>query len=110
LKRLPRENQGLADMIASLLAVPDEIENASANLITGNVLIRFDASRVTEEELLGYLRGMFEIFMRNRERFEGLAPERMPEVIGRLKSVVRSAVGPRLRVNEETVIEDHVLA
>jgi len=110
MRRLPGEHQALAERIASLLAVPDEIESASASLTTGNALIRFDPSRVTEEDLLGYLRGMFEIFIRNRGRFEGLSPERVPEVFDRLEDLVRSSVGPRLRVNTETILEDDVLA
>jgi hypothetical protein len=110
LQRLPKKYQGVADGIASLLAEPDEIESVSASLTTGNALIRFDPSRATEEDVLRYLGGVLEVFIRNRERFEGLPAERLPAVFGRLKESMRRAVRPRLRVDTAMILEDDVLA
>ncbi len=109
LQRLPGEHQKLADSIASLLAVPEEIVSAEANLTTGNALICFDPSSVTEADLLRYLRDMFEIFLKSRERFEGLAPEMIPQVFERLEGVVRDAVHPRLEVNTQQILNDGIL-
>ena len=85
LQKLPKEYDGLANRMAALLAVPDEVESATTSLTTGNVLICYDPASVTEVDVLGYLRGMFEIFVRNRERFEGLAPEDANRVYEKLK-------------------------
>jgi hypothetical protein len=110
LRRLPVRHQGLADGVASLLAAPEEIESVKVSLPTGNVLMRFDPSRVTEEDMLAYLQGMFEVLIRNRKRFEGLSPERLPEILEGLEGKMGSVVGPRLRVNREAILEDDVLA
>ena len=109
LQKLPSGHQERADRIAALLSVPDEIESASANLMTGNALIRFDAAKITENELLEYLRGMFEIFIRNRESFEGIAPDDDDRVFERLKSIIDGAVQPRLKVDRKLVLEKDVL-
>jgi hypothetical protein len=100
----------LADDIASLLAVPDEIERVSVSLATGNALIRFDPSRATEQDLLDYLQQMFEVSIGHRDRFERLPPERLPEVFERLEESVRAAVRPRLKLNTGALLRDDVLA
>lgn len=109
LQRVNSEHQELADRIAALLAAPDEVTSATANLRTGNALISFDPSRVTETDLVAYLRGMFEVFVRNRDRFEGLAPEDANRVFEKLEIVVRDAVQPGLKVNANLVLGNNVL-
>lgn len=109
LQKLPREYDGLANRIAALLAVPDEIESATTNLMTGNALICYDPASVTEVDVIGYLRGMFEIFVRNRERFEGLKPENAPLAYEKLEQLVREAVQPRLNVDTTLVLNENVL-
>jgi hypothetical protein len=109
LQKLPMGQQHLADRVASLVSVPDEIESASANLMTGNALICFDPATVSETDLLDYLRGMFEIFVRNRASFEEIATEGDDEAFEKLEQVIRGAVSPRLKLDPRLVLEKHVL-
>lgn len=109
LQKLPAGQQDRADQIAELLSIPAEIESASANLMTGNALICFDSAKVTENDLLEYLRSMFEIFVRNRASFEGITPDDDDRVFERLKSIVSGAVQPRLKVDRKLVLEKDVL-
>ena len=69
LRRLQREHQGLADSVASLLAVPEGMQRVEVNLDSGNALLLFDPQQLTEREILDYLRGVLDIFLRHRERF-----------------------------------------
>jgi len=91
------------------LAEPEEISSATANLVTGNALVCYDPARASEGDVIGYLRSMFEIFVRNRERFEGLEPEDVPRLLENLQAVVRDAVKPGLKVNGKMVLESDVL-
>lgn len=110
LRRLQREHQGLADAVASLLAVPEGMQRVEVNLDSGNALLLFDPQQLTEREILDYLRGVLDIFLRHRERFAQVPPERLPLVVDRLKPVLRSAIRRRLSLHTDIEIGDDVLA
>lgn len=110
LKRLARAHQPTADAVGTLLAAPEEISRVTVSLDSGNALLLFDEQRLAEEEVLDYLRGVLDIFLRHRERFAKVPQERLPEVVGRLEPVLRDAVRRRLSLRTDIEIEDHVLA
>jgi hypothetical protein len=110
LRRLSRKHQGVADAIGELLAVADGVDKVSASLDSGNMLVHYDPGRLGEKDILGYLRGVMEIFLRHRERFAAVPADRLPEVIGRLEPVLRAAVRPGLAIRTDVEIGDDVLA
>lgn len=110
LRRLARVHQGLANAVGELLAAPEGIRQVTVSLDSGNVLLLFDPDQLSEKEILDYLRGVLEIFLRHRERFAQVPPERLPTVVGRLKPLLRSAVRRRLSLRTDIEINDDVLA
>ena len=110
LRRLDRGHQGLADAVASLLAVPEGMNRVTVNLDSGNALLLFERDRLTEKEILGYLRGVLEIFLRHRERFAAVPRDRLPAVVARLEPVLRRSVRRRLDLRTDIEIDDDVLA
>lgn len=110
LRRLPREHQGLADAVGSLLAAPEGIRQVRVSLHTGNSLLLFDPDQLTEGEILEYLRGVLDVFLRHRERLAEVPPERLPLVLSRLEPVLLSAVRRRLSLRTDIEIGDDVLA
>jgi hypothetical protein len=110
LRRLQREHQGLADAVGALLTAPDGIEQVTVSLDSGNALLLFDQQQLTEGEVLDYLRGVLEIFLRHRERFAQVPTERLPAVVSRLEPVLRDAVRRKLSLRTDIEIGDDVLA
>jgi len=110
LRRLPREHQGLADAVGSLLAAPEGIRQVRVSLHTGNTLLLFDPDQLTEGEILEYLRGVLDVFLRHRERLSEVPPERLPLVLRRLEPVLLGAVRRRLSLRTDIEIGDDVLA
>ncbi len=110
LRRLEREHQGLADAIGTLLAAPEGIRQVTVSLDSGNALLLFDPQQLTEKEILDYLRGVLEIFLRHRERFAELPAERLPVVVSRLEPVLCNAVQRKLSLRTDIEIGDDVLA
>jgi len=110
LRRLQGEHQGLADAVGSLLAAPEGIRHIDVSLHTGNALLHFEPGQLTEKEILDYLRGVLEIFLRHRDRFAQVPPERLPAVVSRLEPVLRNAVRRKLSLRTDIEIGDDVLA
>ena len=109
LRRLDREHQGLANAVGTLLAAPDGIDRVTVSLDTGNALLSFDPQQVTEKEILDYLRSALEVFLRHRQRLAAVPAERLPEVIDKLKEVLRGAIRRRLHLTTDIEIGDDVL-
>jgi hypothetical protein len=110
LRRLALEHQPTADAVGSLLAAPEEIERVTVSLASGNALLLFDEQRLNEAEVLDYLRGVLDIFLRHRERFGRVETERLPAVVERLEPVLRDAVRRRLSLRTDIEIDDELLA
>lgn len=110
LRRLPREHQGVADGVGALLAAPEGIGKVTVNLDSGNALLLFDPAELTEKEILAYLRGVLEIFLRHRERLANVPPARLPQVLSRLEPVLLGAVRRGLSLSTDVEINNDVLA
>ena len=96
--------------MGALLTAPDGIEQVTVSLDSGNALLLFDQEQLTEREVLDYLRGVLEIFLRHRERFAQVPTERLPAVVSRLEPVLRDAVRRKLSLRTDIEIGDDVLA
>jgi hypothetical protein len=97
-------------LVSSLLAVPDEIESAEITMATGNVLLEYDAERITEDEVFDYVSALLEIVLKNRSRLQDLTPEKIPEAARRLEGIIKNALGRRLALDTDVEIPDDFLA
>ena len=66
LKGSGREHEDLVSLTANLLTTPEGIHAVSPCLVTGNVLIRYDAARLSEEEVLDFLSSLLKIVVAHR--------------------------------------------
>jgi hypothetical protein len=109
LKRLPLDSLAAAQATARLLSAPDGIDEAVPSVKTGNVLVRYDAGRVSEEDVLRYLRSVTEIFVANRDRLTGLDAERLRAAEDRIRDWLTQNITYRLELRGDLRIPDEVL-
>jgi len=110
LRRVAGQNAALCNALARLLCVPDGIEEATASVATGNVLIRYDADRLSEADIMRFLNGLTQLCIHNRERLQGVSPERLAEHLPDLEDLIRGALRKQLTVDAKVDIPEHVLA
>lgn len=110
LKKIPSERSDLADLIAALITIPDEIREVRPDLVTGNALILYDADRAREDQILDYVNALLEIILRNRGRLDGVSTDRLAELRDRLVEFVRSSLTPGLVIDSRLVVPDELLA
>jgi len=109
LKLIKEEKAGFVPMLSALLCVPEGLESIDPCLATGNVMVRYDAARLTETEILDYLKSIAEICIRYKDRFKQVPPDKLADVTGRLEVFLRSAVTYPLALDPQLEIPDHVL-
>lgn len=110
LKLIKEGNAGLVPMISTLLCVPEGLEKIEPCLVTGNVVIQYDTARLSETEVLNYLKSISEICIRHKDRFKQVSREDMPDVAGRLEAFLKSEITYPLALDPQLEIPDHVLA
>ena len=84
LKTAVRKNLVGVKALARLAKALPGIEALDWSGVTGNVLIRYDAARLGEAELLEFLRAFTNLYLGNRRGFDALGPEQMPKVAEKL--------------------------
>ena len=110
LKRLPIENGGAVQFVARVLSVPTGITEVAPCLVTGNVLVNYDAERLTADDVLRYLRSATQLCLSNRDRLEGLTAGRLQEVEERLCKWLSGQLSYRLELDGNARIPEDVLA
>lgn len=110
LSKIDPSRRDLAQAVSELLTVPEDIRSAEVTLATGNVLLHYDAARITENEVFNFLKGMLEIFLNHRTLFQDLPPEKTMAFVEQLKPIVRNALGQRLYIDTKVEIPKDVLA
>ena len=104
----PSQEAFMADFL-TILMVPEPIEKADAHLSTGNVLIHYDQTRASEEEVVKFLKSLFKIFSKHIDSLLNLPEEKFPEVARRLKELIQTATQTRLVIDPNLEIPEDVL-
>jgi len=91
---------------ASLLRLPSGIEGVGVNHRAGNVLVRYDPSRLSEEAVLSYVRGLSRFVLRYWDQFAALPPECVPSVLARLEDLVSSSLHRRVEFDHNVRVPD----
>jgi len=110
LKRMDHVQREWAFVWRDLLVGPTEIEKVEVNLTTGSVLIRYHADRLTESELLAFLRAANRLVLRHWDRLAAAPTDKLPGVLKRLVRVMRDATRRRLVLDEKVEIPEDVWA
>jgi hypothetical protein len=91
-----------------LLGGTAEIESVEVNLTTGSVLIRYDPDRLTEAELLTFLRAVNRLVLQHWNRLAALPPAQLPEALRQLAGSIRAAIRHRLVLDDKLEISADV--
>lgn len=108
--RIDPTRRDLSGLVSRLLTVPEGIESAEVAPATGNVLVLYDVGKLSQDEVFGFIKGLAELFLKNRDRLADLPPERIADLAPALESIVRKALGRRLALDTNVEIPDDVLA
>ncbi len=108
LKRLAGGPYPAASSWHDLRIGPNRIQELEVNLTTGSVLISYAEDDLTEAELLGFLRAVSRLVLRHWNQFRAVPREQRLAVLKRLAREVGRATRPRLALNEDIEIPDHV--
>lgn len=96
LKRWGREYDEVVRLTARLLATPEDIHEVSPCAATGNVLIRYDAERLSEDEVKAFLDSLFRIVMAHREDFLKVRTENLTDIETQLREWLNESLSHRL--------------
>ena len=110
LERLPSRNGGAVEFAARLLSVPKGIKEVTPCVLTGNVLIRYDAEHLTDGDVLRYLQAVTQLCVTNRDRLEALTADSLHEAEGRLCQWLNEKISYRLDLDGDMRIPSDVLA
>ena len=108
LKRWGREYDGLVSLTASLLASLEGIHDVSPCVTTGNVLIRYDAERLSEDELVTFLGSWLQICRIHRAEFLRTRTEDLVVVEERLRRWLHKSVSQRLYLDHRLKVPEDV--
>jgi Heavy metal associated domain 2 len=108
LRRIPEESAPLAEAVIGELWYPKAITSLKVTILTGNVLVVYDAEAMTEEDVLRIIQGMVNFTIANWDRFGSVPPDELPGILGRLRdALTREGDGTPI-LNEEVSIPDDV--
>ena len=96
LKRWGRGHDALVSLTARLLTVPADIHDASPCVATGNILIRYDAERLSEDELVAFLESLLRILTAHRADWLAARTRDLTVVETRLRQWLNGALSHRL--------------
>ena len=109
LKQWGSDYEELCAVTARLLATPDEIVDVSPCVVTGNVLIRYDAERLSEADLMAFLSSVLRIVIAHRTDWPKARTADLPGLERRLCDWLRGALSHRLHLDSRLRIPADVL-
>lgn len=110
LRRVPPEHSGAVAFVARMLEVPEGIVSVSPCLTTANVLIRYDSDRISDDDILRFLRAVTQLAVKNRFFIQGLTLERLLASEDSLREWLTNTISQRLEFDSRSRIPDDVLA
>jgi copper chaperone CopZ len=109
LKAATRSSDAGIRVATRALAEFPGIESVEASPVTGNILIRYAAERLSQKEVVRMLQSLAALFIRNRERFARIPAGRLDEVCERFRGWVAEALVTKAILKPSLEIPDHVL-
>ena len=109
LERIPPDLNGFEALIGSLIEVPDGIKSVEPHLVTGNILIHYDPETIGEAEVFAYLKTLLRILRRHQDRLMKIPPERLPEVVEKLRGFLRESIRRRQQLDPDVEFPEDVL-
>jgi hypothetical protein len=108
LRSVPEASRHLADEVARLLALPEGVESVDVSFVTGNLLVRYDVSHITEQEILDYYRGVLALALKHWDKLSELPGDRCSLIVDRIEGVLQGALRQRVALDEEIELPDGI--
>jgi hypothetical protein len=93
---VPREMHELRDALTDLLPLPPGIESWELSFTTGNLLICYDPSRITEDQVLVWLQALVRVVVRLRSWLGDAVATSLPSAVERIQSELEKELPPEL--------------
>jgi hypothetical protein len=97
-------------VVERLLRVPDAITAVKGSTVTGNILITYDTTAATEQEVQEFVVGVFRLYQRNRAKLHQVGLGGLPAMATGLEATLRSALRRRLVLDTTVEIPDDIVA
>ena len=99
LKRWGRDFEDACSLMARLLSTPDEIDDVSPCIVTGNVLIRYEAERLSQADLMAFLSSVLKIVIAHRDDWPKAQTLERDALERRLCDWLRGSLSHRLHLD-----------
>lgn len=99
LKKAGRDHHYWSDLLCTLLKVPEGIEEASANCVSGTVLLSYDTKLVSEKEILTFITSLSRVFVTQREDLARLLRNDSDTIFDCLRDWLQRTVTQRLHLD-----------
>ena len=107
LRHIPVDSKDrFAAPLAHLIALPEGIDNVEISFQTGNLLIRYDPDKITENEIVAWNKQLGGMVLQVWDRLQAVSTEQLPNVMLRLEGVLQNAIHYRLDPQEVTIPDD----
>ena len=108
LKKTDKKHHGYTSLVCQLLTIPDGIESASANPVSGTVLLHYDSNLVSEQEILEFISSLTRVIIEQKEELALLLKEDPVRAFGCLTKWLQNAITRRLHldVNQRIILDD----
>ena len=108
LKKVGKEGQEYIQVLSSLLKIPEGIVDVSVSRITGTVLLHYDSSLVSEEEILSFISSLSRVFVSQKDDLSRLLTNDSETVFQCLRQWLQRTMSRRLHldVNQRILLDD----
>lgn len=108
LKKVGGKHQQWAELLCALLRVPDGIVDVSASHMSGTVLLHYNATVVSEKEILSFMSSLGRVFVSQRDDLARLLKKDSDTVFEYLSQWLQRTIGKQLHldVKQRILLDD----
>ena len=99
LKRLGQGHDDLVSLTARLLATPEDILEVSPCVATGNIVIRYDAECLSQDEVMAFLDAVIKIVIAHRADWLKVRRKNVSALESRLSQWLSESLSQRLHLD-----------
>jgi hypothetical protein len=108
LRRVPPQDRSLTDQLEPLFLLPEGIESVDVGFLTGNMLVRFDAGVLSEQQVMNWTSVLWRLISEHWDRLAALPVKRVGTVVARVRQVLAAALREDPALRQAIVIPPHV--
>ena len=103
-----KEFQQQADVLIRLFVLPSGIDSVQPNFITANVLIKYDANHMSEDNVLNWIKHIKGVSLYVMEKFTTVADDKKERVTQHLLDFLQQMTGEQIEIDHKLKIPEHV--